>query len=403
MSRSATTDAPSGWFVAAVGILALVIPVELLDAESSLAVSCVMAPFLASATCSPGRTAVVSVLSVLVAVWLFTVEPAPSLSAEAVRIAVVLFAAVLAPVLARQRRQGEDRMRNLSNVARIAQMAVLTPVPPVAGRLRLASAYESAAQDALIGGDLFGVVETDGRVRLVVGDVRGKGLDAVNTAALTLASFREAAHHANELESVGDHCDAQLRTRLSAEDFVTAVLADVSDAGHVRLVGYGHPAPVLVRRSEVTLLEFTAPSGPLGLAIPTDPPVPLTLDLEPGDRLLFFTDGLLETRDRDGRFLDLASLAAPLGLSEFDRALPELLRRLHAKARAVEDDLALLLLEYDGISGGDAEATDLSAARETDGPDRLPPAQRTRRDPNFGEIIANTGRPAVGSHTMGVS
>jgi serine phosphatase RsbU (regulator of sigma subunit) len=342
MTRRSRDDA---WFALSVLVLAVIAVADAITKESSLTAACAVAPILASATCSTRRTAIVSVLSLVVGGWLLLAYIQDTLS-TVVRVAVLLVAAVLAPLVAHVRERHERRIRDLTRVARVAQDAVLTPVPSMIGAVRLASAYESAASEARIGGDLFGVVTTPGQVRLLVGDVKGKGLEAVRTAALTLAAFREAAHQQTNLTEVAAACHARLRPHLADEDFVTGVFAAIDDSGRTELVSYGHPPPLLLRDVGFTALEVGEPAGPLGLSLDPGSTRALKLQLTPGDRLLFFTDGLAEARDDDGNFVDVHQLIDGMETSDFDRALPDLLTRLHTAARSLDDDLALLLVEY---------------------------------------------------------
>src|SRR4051794_5358846 len=76
-------------------------------------------------------------------------------------------------------RRQSGRLADVSRVAEAAQRAILSPPPARLGAVRLAARYVSAASDALVGGDLYEVVQREGATRLLVGDVRGKGLDAV--------------------------------------------------------------------------------------------------------------------------------------------------------------------------------------------------------------------------------
>ncbi len=339
-----------GWFAGALVVLAAIAVADLSTPRSSLAAACAVAPFLASATCSTVRTLIVSALTVIVGIFLVATNDQDAVS-NGVRVVVLVITAVLAPTVARLREERERRIQDLTRVARVAQDAVLTPVPPTAGSLRLATAYESASREALIGGDLFAVVSVGRETRLLVGDVRGKGLDAVKTAAMVLALFRESAHQWPTLSQLAAHCDRSLKPHLGDEDFVTAVFASIGDTGRVELVSYGHPAPVLTHDRTMRELEIPEPAGPLGLAFDTDEPIPFRFDLDPGDRLLFFTDGLAEARDRDGNFLDLGELVTGVGAADFDQALPGVLARLHSAAQQIDDDLALLLVEY-GVPGG---------------------------------------------------
>ncbi|MET0523685.1 MAG: PP2C family protein-serine/threonine phosphatase [Nocardioides sp.] len=341
-----------GWFLGALLAVLFILLADLATPESSIASSCAIAPFLASATCPTRRTAIVSAFALGVGLFLVSINDQDLLS-NAIRVVVLLVASGMAPAVAHLREVRERRIQDLTRVARVAQDAVLTPVPPTSGALRLASAYESASREALIGGDLFAVVSSGSETRLLVGDVRGKGLGAVKTAAMALASFRESAHHFGTLNEVAAQCHESLKPHLGDEDFVTALFASIDDSGHAELVSYGHPPPVLAHRSTLRTLEMPNPGGPLGLAFDTEAPHPLRLQLEPGDRLLFFTDGLAEARDPNGDFLDVQELAAGVGDGDFDAALPTILARLHSAAPRIDDDLALLLVEY-AVAGNDA-------------------------------------------------
>jgi serine phosphatase RsbU (regulator of sigma subunit) len=275
-------------------------------------------------------------------------------------VAVLLTTAVLAPAVAHLREEKTRRIADLTRVARVAQDAVLTPVPSTVGPLRFATVYESASREALIGGDLFAVVSGHGESRLLVGDVRGKGLDAVKTAALVLALYREASSQGRSLAEVADHCDGQLRAYLDDEDFVTAIFASIDDHGHTELLSCGHPAPLLVHDGQLSEVDIPLPAGPLGLAVDSGQPEPISLQLVPGDRLLFFTDGFVEARDHQGAFVELGSLVNELRASSFDDALPAVLRRLHATAGRIDDDVALLLVEFGTPLTSDAKVGALS-------------------------------------------
>ena len=130
------------------------------------------------------------------------------------------------------------------------------------------------------------------------------------------------------------------------EDFVTAALVE-ERGGTLTIVNCGHPAPLLLRRGAVIPLEPPAPAPPLGFMPVVQPRVER---LEPGDRLLLFTDGLAEAR-RDGRVLPdrRPGLAAArprhgraTGWPRWRRALVEW---VHGR---LDDDIALVLLEYAG-------------------------------------------------------
>lgn len=116
----------------------------------------------------------------------------------------------------------------------------------------MAVRYSAAAAEARIGGDLYALLPTPYGVRLIVGDVRGKGLPAVSTAALVLGVFQEAAYDEPDLLAVVARIERSLARNLGTDDFVTAVVAGYPQAGHLEVVNCGHAPPLLVRASGVS-------------------------------------------------------------------------------------------------------------------------------------------------------
>ena len=253
--------------------------------------------------------------------------------------------AALAVETAHAFHEQSGRLATVTRVAEAAQHAILAPPPPRIGSVELSARYVSAAAEALVGGDLYEVVERDGAARLLVGDVRGKGLEAVRLATVVLGEFRAAAADIELLPDVARQIDRRLRRYLSDEDFVTAVLAEIDADGHYTLVSCGHP-PALVARGGV-IEEVRAPDGlPLGLG--TEPEA-VTGVLEPGHRLFLYTDGLVEARGSDDRFVPVRDVVAPLAAGRVDEVLDKVLVALRAAVGGVlADDLALLVAQYAG-------------------------------------------------------
>ena len=150
-------------------------------------------------------------------------------------------------------------------------------------------------------------------------------------AALVLASFRAAAAHPGLAELAGE-LDHSIRPRLGEEDFVTAVLAQFSRHGQLQLVNCGHPPPLRFRGGTVERLARAEPTTPLGL----DPtPTIQRVTLAPTDRVLLYTDGLVEARAPDGRPFELDGQIQAVGAaSSLSGALDGLVVRLldHAGA-----------------------------------------------------------------------
>ncbi|WP_405954930.1 PP2C family protein-serine/threonine phosphatase [Streptomyces phaeochromogenes] len=255
-------------------------------------------------------------------------------------------AAGLVAVSMRQKREAE--LASVRSIAEAAQRVLLKPVPRLAGQLRAAVSYMSAVAEARIGGDLYEVVAAPQGVRVIVGDVQGKGLDAVETAAVVLGAFREAALDEADLTQVGHRLARSVDRQLEGEKFVTAILAEVRDS-EVTFLNYGHPAPLLIRADgSATLPEPAVYALPLGLSAhgPSEPE-PFQADFLPGDQLLLYTDGVTEARDGDGQFYPLAD-RAPLLKERDPEAALETLRQdlLQHVGGPLQDDAAMLLLRY---------------------------------------------------------
>src|ERR1700754_5187636 len=289
---------------AALVLLAIVSAVEIADGNSANYVGLVAAaPFLAAAFASWRMVLVVGVLATVVGIAFALVAKSVTLAAG-VNVAGVALATAIAAVVAVIRERQADRIAELSKLAQVAQHAVLRPIGPQMGSLAVAGRYISATATAEIGGDLYECLDTPYGVRIIIGDVRGKGLDAVRTASIVLGSYRHVAYERADLRAIVADLDRAVARSVGDEDFVTCALVE-ERGGTLTIVNCGHPAPLLLRRGEVIPLEPPAPAPPLGFMPVVRPRVER---LAPGDRLLLFTDGLGEAR-RDGEFFPTADRA----------------------------------------------------------------------------------------------
>jgi phosphoserine phosphatase RsbU/P len=337
---------------AALLLLAVVSAVELADGPEANFVGLLAAvPFLAAVFAFWQTVLFVGVLAAIVGMAFVGAEGgAPNVSETANILGIVLATAIAAAVATIRQRQA-NRIAELQRLAAVAQQAVLRPVGPQVGALAVAGRYISATAAADIGGDLYEALDTPYGVRIIIGDVRGKGLDAVRLASIVLGSYRHVAYERADLKTIVTDLDRAVARSVGDEDFVTAALVE-ERGGTLTIVNCGHPAPLLLRRGQVIPLEPDAPAPPLGFMPEVKPRVER---LEPGDRLLLFTDGLGEAR-RDGEFFPTADRAWRLlghgtvgdGLASLETALVDW---VHGR---LEDDIALVLLEY---AGTDEEPT----------------------------------------------
>ncbi|HEX6870700.1 MAG TPA: PP2C family protein-serine/threonine phosphatase [Micromonosporaceae bacterium] len=306
-----------------------------------------VAPFLAASFAPWRYVAGVGLLaSGLTA--LFAVLQDDGINATALARLVAMLACTAGAVAVAVVRQGQSkRYAELTRLATIAQEAVIRPIGPQVGQLAIAGRYVSASAAADIGGDLYEALDTPYGVRMIIGDVRGKGIDAIRLASMVLGSYRHCAYEQPDLRELVADLDRAVARSLGDEDFVTAVLVE-ERGGTLTVVNCGHPAPLLLRRGGVIALEPPGTVPPLGLG---PRPVPRVEHLEPGDRLLLFTDGLAEAR-RAGDFFPTEERAWALlahgtvehGLASLESALAEWVRG------KFDDDIALILLEYTGAA-----------------------------------------------------
>ncbi|WP_405591100.1 PP2C family protein-serine/threonine phosphatase [Streptomyces sp. NBC_01092] len=323
------------------------------------------APALAATTGGPRGVLCVGLLSAVLGVSLgIRGDAADGVLAVALASLLVVTLACAATSALRGRR--ERVLAAVRSVAEAAQHALLQPIPATVGPFQVAVRYSAAAAEARIGGDLYALVSTPYGVRLIVGDVRGKGLPAVSTAALVVGVFREAAHDEPDLLDVVARIERSLARNLGTDDFVTAVVAGYPRDGQLEVVNCGHAPPLLVRDSVVVPVEPVRPAPPLGLrTLSGETPDLQVLPFADGDQLLLYTDGVTEARNHDREFYPLAEgLARHTGDEPVDTVTAlhgELLAHVGGR---LHDDAALLLLRMPA-------RTEAPAPREPSEADRV--------------------------------
>jgi sigma-B regulation protein RsbU (phosphoserine phosphatase) len=342
--RPMTSESRAG-LGAAVALLAVVSAVELADGQTPHYIGLLAAaPFLAAALVPWREIVMVGAVATVIGL-VFGFFPGGLTSYSAVNVAGIMVATAIAAVAGNVRARQAARLAELSRLASVAQAAVLRPLGPQVGPLAVAGRYISATAAADIGGDLYEALDTPYGVRMIIGDVRGKGLDAVRMASIVLGSYRHVAYERSDLRAIVADLDRAVARSVGDEDFVTAALVE-ERGGTLTIVNCGHPAPLLLRRGEVIPLEPPASAPPLGFMPVVRPRVER---LEPGDRLLLYTDGLAEAR-REGQFFPTAERAWRLlghgtvgdGLASLESALVEWVQG------RLDDDIALVLMEYAG-------------------------------------------------------
>ena len=315
-----------------------------------------LGPAFAAVVGGLARMITVSCLALALCVLLATYQDAVFDVDDQVAFVTVLGVSVAGVIASTLRQRQERELADVRTVAEAAQQVLLRPEPAESGAVRIAVRYISATSRATIGGDLYEVIAAAGATRFIIGDVQGKGLAAVKLASTVLGAFREVAPDTSDLAVITSRIEATLARELTDEQFVTAIVGQVSaDGSKAELLNRGHPPPLLMDREGPRLLEVAQGGLPLGLAqLTARPGRPATagpagrasvIEVGPGDRILFYTDGVSEARSRSGEFFPLAHSRAVREAGDPDQILDvlsaEVLRHV---GHALDDDAAMLLI-----------------------------------------------------------
>jgi serine phosphatase RsbU (regulator of sigma subunit) len=306
-----------------------------------------VAPALAAISWPPVPTAVMGTLALAIGALLAAYDGVFATQRGAISLCAIAGVTVAGVIASAGRRRRERELADMRAVAEAAQQILLRPVPSRIPPVDIAVRYVSAAASARIGGDLYEAVAAGGRVRLIVGDVLGKGLAAARTASVVLGAFREAAYESSDLPQIAARIEASLLHQGAAEEFVTAVLAQVSDDGsQVEILSCGHPPPLVVHDGEITAVELPQAGLPLGLeSLAASPREVCVVPFCPGDRMLFYTDGISEARDTQGDFYPLERCGALVQPKDPGAVLDLLIGDvLQHVGHSLLDDAAMLLI-----------------------------------------------------------
>jgi hypothetical protein len=234
--------------------------------------------------------------------------------------------------------------------------AFMAPRTFATERVLLAAAMEPAYE---VGGDAFDHSLLGDRLHISLFDSVGHDLTAGLISSVAMASCRTTRRDGGDLTAIAAHADVAISEQFGASRFATALLCDFDTAtGEFTWLPCGHPPPLLIRDGKVVKELLRPPRLPLGLTEdPGDLEGPVssyvcTEQLQPGDRLLLYTDGVIEGRAADGREFGLARLGDfVIRHSAEGLAAPETLRRLNRaiveyQAGALRDDATVILLEW---------------------------------------------------------
>ncbi len=257
-----------------------------------------------------------------------------------------------------------ERQRAMSLQAELV-WGFLPPRTFATDRVLVSAALEPAYE---VGGDAFDYALAGDRLHVSIFDSVGHDLAAGLLASVGMASCRSTRRAAGTLPDIAVRADQAIAREFGAERYVTALLCDLSvTTGELRWIPCGHPPPLLIRGNKVVKeLEHT-PYPPLGLAdLPRRRPAPghpvepwgsrsppvYTEQLEAGDRVLLYTDGVTDGRDAHGTRFGVDRLADfIIRNSSEGMSAPETLRRLNRvitdyQTGRLSDDATIVLVEW---------------------------------------------------------
>lgn len=241
------------------------------------------------------------------------------------------------------------RAQQLQSLLQAAQVAQVVPQPVPARTARFSMGAQSRPSDPVtpLSGDVLDVRRTPTGARVLMADVGGHGAAAAPLAGAVLTSFRTAcARPGLSLLEVARAVDHTVELLADEEQTTTALFLDLADDGWAQIVNCGHPPPLRRdARGKVTALSPREHATALGTSphLRSD-----TFALTAGDRLVAYTDGLLEARNDENEVLALDRSVGVLTSLGPDAAAEELLRVAERHVRGpLADDVAVLVLDVD--------------------------------------------------------
>ena len=263
-------------------------------------------------------------------------------------------AAVTTDLLLTKSRYGDAieavrRRRPLSLSAEIG-WPLMPPPSFVTDAVSLAAVMVPATK---IAGDAFDYAVDDRTLAVSILDAMGHSLDATLMAAVAAGALRNGRRQGRSLTEIVRDADTVIQRQFGAEQFVTGIIGQLDlPTGAWTWITCGHPPALIVREGHVvhTLDSVVAP--PLGLGLIGRNPDSDTHQLQAGDRILLYTDGVTEARDRYGEQFGIDRLAHLAGReSTADRLTAEALRKLNVAILAhqhgvLQDDATTVLIEW---------------------------------------------------------
>jgi len=244
----------------------------------------------------------------------------------------------------RERHKMEEELK----IAREIQQSLMPRRLPQSGWFRAAAASIPSHQ---VGGDYCDVRQLEPDLwAFVVADVSGKGVSSALLASLLQGAFLAAGHAEMRMDAMMAHVNQFLTERTGGEKYATVFCGVLNKDGHMRWSNAGHCPPLIIRKTG-EVVKLPATSLPLGMLADAEFSVETTR-LDPGDRIVVYTDGVSEARNRAGQYFETKRLELLLRGNP-GRSCAELITALTNAVEAFtegmpqSDDITAVVLEYE--------------------------------------------------------
>ncbi len=277
------------------------------------------------------------------------------LEGGALRTRLLTFASLAAELVMTKTLYGDTivRLRRSSRMGLAAekQWSMLPPLTFGNEHVIISGAVEPAY---VMGGDTVDYAVGARTAHLAILDGMGHGVRSAQLAALAVSAYRNARRHGTDLTQTVRLIDEAIQEAFAGDAFLTGQIAELNtDSGVITWISAGHPPPLMLRDGGVLKELFLEPTVPLGLGdLSAESPPVGTETLEPGDMVLFYSDGVVDARSPDGEFFGVDRLVG-LVTQHLAEGLPapETLRLviqslLDHQHGHLDDDATVLLVQF---------------------------------------------------------
>ena len=267
-------------------------------------------------------------------------------------IGTLAFAATLSYSLVLRAFTDQRRLATIEADLEVARQIQHSLLPHLVPRLEKNEPAVRYIPMEAVGGDIYDFLQVgENRFGVLVADVSGHGISAALIASMVKTGVASQVRNANQPEEVIAGMNRHLEGQIE-DHFVTAIYAYIdSDAGHVSIANAGHPPPLLFSRKDQAITEVSTSGIVLGL-LPEETYKTSEVEVDNGDRLVFYSDGVIEAMNKEGELFSTQRLADVIKRNSSlsteacaDCVLQALIAWTDTNISSQEDDLTIVIVD----------------------------------------------------------